>query len=84
MAKVIDKRPNGAMLVEVPAEDAVDLEIGADVEVRRARPETSGDWPAPFGALAGRMPSIEIEDINAARREALLRVEAVSRQPPPE
>jgi hypothetical protein len=28
-------------------------------------------WPAPFGALAGRMPSIEIEDIKAARREAL-------------
>ncbi|HEU4723554.1 MAG TPA: hypothetical protein VFS59_19530 [Gemmatimonadaceae bacterium] len=26
----------------------------------------------PFGALAGRMPSIEIEDIKAARREALL------------
>jgi hypothetical protein len=46
-------------------EDAVDL------EVRRARPESAGEWPAPFGALAGRMPSIEIEDIKAARREAL-------------
>lgn len=71
MAKVVDKRPNGVLLVEVPAEDAADLEIGADVEVRRARSERPGDWPEPFGALAGRMPSIEIEDIKAARREAL-------------
>jgi hypothetical protein len=69
MAKVVDKRPNGAVLVEVPAEDAADLEIGADVEVRR--PQPPGEWPAPFGALAGRMPTIEIEDIKAARREAL-------------
>jgi hypothetical protein len=67
MAKVVDKRPNGAVLVEVPAEDAVDLEIGADVEVRRARSE----WPEPFGALAGELSSIEIEDIKAVRREAL-------------
>jgi len=29
------------------------------------------EWPRPFGALAGRLPSIEIEDIKAARREAL-------------
>jgi len=71
MAKVVDKRPNGAVLVEVPAEDAADLEIGADVEVRRPQPAPTGDWPAPFGVLAGRMPSIEIEDIKAARREAL-------------
>ena len=52
-------------------EDAADLEIGADVEVRRARVEAVGEWPAPIGALAGRMPSIEIEDVKAARREAL-------------
>jgi len=71
MAKVVDKRPDGAVLVEVPAEDATDLEIGADVEVRRAQLAPAGEWPAPFGALAGRMPSIEIEDIKAARREAL-------------
>jgi hypothetical protein len=69
MAKVVDKRPNGAVLVEVPAEDAADLEIGADVEVRRA--PAAGGWPEPFGALAGELPSIEIEDIKAARREAL-------------
>jgi len=71
MAKVVDKRPNGALLVEVPAEDAADLEIGADVEVRRAPSEHAGEWPAPFGALAGQLPPIEIEDIKAARREAL-------------
>jgi hypothetical protein len=70
MAKVVDKRPNGAVLIEVPAEDAADLEIGAEVEVRPQLAST-GEWPAPFGALAGRMPSIEIEDIKAARREAL-------------
>lgn len=71
MAKVVDKCPNGAVLVEVPAEDAADLEIGADVEVRRPQPAPISEWPAPFGALAGRMSSIEIEDIKAARREAL-------------
>ncbi len=70
MAKVVDKRPNGTVVVEVPAEDAADLEIGADVEVRRASSGTDG-WPEPFGALAGTFPSIEIEDIKAARREAL-------------
>jgi hypothetical protein len=71
MAKVVDKRPNGAVLIEVPAEDAADLEVGAEVEVRRPQLTPAGEWPAPFGALAGRMPSIEIEDIKAARREAL-------------
>ena len=71
MAKVVAKRPNGAVLVEVPPEDAADLEIGAEVEVRRAQPAPLSEWPAPFGALTGRMPSIEIEDIKAARREAL-------------
>jgi hypothetical protein len=59
MAKVVDKRPNGAVLIEVPAEDAADLEIGAEVEVRPQLAST-GKWPAPFGALAGRMSSIEI------------------------
>ncbi len=72
MAKVVAKRPNGAAVVEVPAEDAAGLEIGAEVELRRAQPAPLREWPAPFGALAGRMPSIEIEDIKAARREALL------------
>jgi hypothetical protein len=70
MAKVVDKRANGTVVVEVPAEDAADLEIGADVEVRRAS-SRPGEWPEPFGALAGELPSIEIEDIKAARLEAL-------------
>lgn len=70
MAKVVDKRPNGTVVVEVPAEDAADLEIGTDVEVRPA-PSSAGEWPEPFGALAGELPSIEIEDIKAARLEAL-------------
>jgi hypothetical protein len=70
MAKVVDKRANGTVVIEVPAEDAADLEIGADVEVRRA-PAGAGEWPEPFGALAGELPAIEIEDIKAARREAL-------------
>jgi hypothetical protein len=69
MAKVVEKRPNGTAVVEVPAEDAADLEIGAAVEVRRASAATA--WPEPFGVLAGELPSIEIEDIKAARREAL-------------
>jgi hypothetical protein len=72
MAKVVAKRPDGAALIEVPAEEAADLEIGVEVEVRRAQPVPLSEWPAPFGALTRRMPSIEIEDIKAARREALL------------
>lgn len=31
--------------------------------------------PWPFGALAGKHPSIEIEDIKLARREALLGID---------
>lgn len=71
MAKVVAKRADGTVLVEVPAEHAADLEIGDDVEVRRPQPAPTSEWPAPFGALAGRMSSIEIEDIKAARQEAL-------------
>ena len=52
-------------------EDAADLEVGVEVEIRAPRPAPAGEWPTPFGALAGQMPSIEIEDIKAARREAL-------------
>jgi hypothetical protein len=72
MAKVVDKRPNGVVLVEVPAEDAAELEIGASVEVRRAESPESQEWPDPFGALAGKVPEIGIDDIKAARRDALL------------
>jgi hypothetical protein len=71
MAKAIDKRPNGAALIEVSADDARDLEVGADVEVRRSRSDGARDWPAPFGALAGSLPELEIDDIKAARLTAL-------------
>jgi hypothetical protein len=71
MAKVIDKRPNGAALVEVAADDARDLEVGADVEVHRSRANGTRDWPQPFGALAGTLPELEIDDIKASRRAAL-------------
>jgi hypothetical protein len=71
MAKVVDRRPNGAVLVEVSAEDAHDLEVGADVEVHRSRANVTRDWPQPFGALAGTLPKLEIDDIKAARRAAL-------------
>jgi hypothetical protein len=68
MAKVVDKRPNGAVLVEVSAEDARDLEVGADVEVHRSPTNGARDWPRPFGALAGTLPELEIDDVKAARR----------------
>jgi hypothetical protein len=71
MAKVVDRRLNGAVLVEVSAEDARDLEVGADVEVHRSRANGTRDWPQPFGALAGTLPELEIDDIKAARTAAL-------------
>jgi hypothetical protein len=71
MAKVIDKRPNGAVLVEVSADDALDLEVGADVEVHRSPANGADSWPEPFGALAGALPELEIDDIKAARLTAL-------------
>jgi hypothetical protein len=71
MAKVVDKRPNGAVLVEVPADDARDLEIGADVEVHRSPANAVRGWPEPFGALEGSLPELELGDIKAARLAAL-------------
>lgn len=56
-------------LTRGPAVEAVGLEVGASVEVRRA--SSASAWPQPFGALAGELPPIEIEDIKAARRDAL-------------
>jgi hypothetical protein len=68
---VVEKRSDGTVLIEVPAAEAVGLEVGADVEVRPVVSAAGREWPTPFGALAGKVPSIEIEDIKAARREAL-------------
>jgi hypothetical protein len=71
MAKVIEKRPDGSTVIVVPADEAADLEIGGEVDVRPVR--GGGDSsPWPFGALAGELPAIEIADIKAARQEALL------------
>jgi hypothetical protein len=71
MAKVVGKRPTGAVLVEVSAEDACDLEVGADVEVHHSRANGVREWPRPFGALAGTLPELEIDDIKAARGATL-------------
>jgi len=72
VAKVIEKRPDGTTVVIVPAADAGELEVGALVEVRPAPEPEDRQQPWPFGALAGKYPPFEIEEIKAARREALL------------
>jgi hypothetical protein len=71
VAKVIEKRPDGTTVVIVPAADAAELEIGASVDVRLAGADNALPWP--FGALAGKYPPFEVEEIKAARHEALLR-----------
>jgi hypothetical protein len=70
VAKVIEKRPDGTTVVIVPAADAAELEIGASVDVRLAGAGNALPWP--FGALAGKYPPFEVEEIKAARHEALL------------
>lgn len=72
MAKVIEKRPDGTTVIVVPAADAIELEVGAAVDVLPKLTEKGQDQPWPVGALAGRLPPIEIADIKAARHEALL------------
>ena len=59
-------------MVIVPAADDGELEVGASVEVRPAPEPEDRQQPWPFGALAGKYPPFEIEEIKAARREALL------------
>lgn len=72
MAKVIEKRPDGTTVVVVSAADAAGLEVGAAVDVRPASGVGDDAMPWPVGALAGKLPQIEIADIKAARQEALL------------
>jgi hypothetical protein len=72
MAKVIEKRPDGTTVVVVPAADALELELGAAVDVSPISPKPTHDRPWPTGALADELPAIEIADIKAARQEALL------------
>jgi hypothetical protein len=72
MAKVIEKRPDGTIVVVVPAADASELEVGAAVDVLPKPAGNGHDLPWPVGALADELPQIEIADIKAARQEALL------------
>ena len=69
---MIEKRPDGITVVIVPAADAGELEVGASVEVLPAPEPRVLRQPWPFGALAGKYQPFEIEEIKAARREALL------------
>jgi hypothetical protein len=70
MAKVIEKRPDGTAVVVVPAVDASKLDVDDLVDVRPL--DATGGLPWPFGALAGKYPSFEGEEIKAARHEALV------------
>jgi len=72
MAKVIEKRPDGTTVIVVPAADASELEVGAAVDVVPKSLGRAQDQSWPVGALAGKLPPIEIADIKAARHEALL------------
>ena len=69
MATVIEKRPDGSVVIVVPATDAAELKVGALVDVRPVG--AAGELPCPFGALAGKYPAFGAEEIESARREAL-------------
>jgi hypothetical protein len=70
MAKVTEKRPDGSTVIVVPAADAAELDVGGEVDVRPAAGSNAVPWPV--GALADKLPPIEIADIKAAHQEALL------------
>ena len=70
MAKVTEKRPDGTTVIVVPAADAAEFDVGGEVDVRPAAGSDALPWPV--GALADKLPPIEIADIKAARQEALL------------
>lgn len=72
MAKVIEKRPDGTVVIVVSPADASELEIGAAVDVLPKASRSDQDQAWPVGALASELPPIEIADIKAARHEALL------------
>jgi len=72
MAKVVEKRPDGTVVIVVSSADSTELEVGAVVDVL-PKPAVNGqDQPWPVGALADELPAIEIADIKTARHEALL------------
>ena len=69
MAKVTEKRADGALVIVVPPDDVADLEVGEFVDVQRANGDKS--LPPFFGLWKDQNEeSITIEDIKAARREA--------------
>lgn len=72
MAKVIEKRPDGTAVIVVSSADASELEVGAAVDVLPKLARNGQDQSWPVGALADKLPAIEIADIKAARHEALL------------
>jgi hypothetical protein len=72
MAKVVEKRPDGTTVIVVPAADAFELEVGTAVDILPKSSGSAQDRLSPVGALAGKLPLIEIADIKAARQEALL------------
>jgi hypothetical protein len=71
VATVIEKRSDGSAVLVVPPGEAAGLEIGASVDVRPTGAAAAAR-PWPFGALADKYPPFEIEEIKAARHEALL------------
>jgi hypothetical protein len=40
--------------------------------VRRTTDREPQAWPEPFGALAGEVPELGMDDVKAARRDALI------------
>jgi hypothetical protein len=68
MARVVHVRPDGALLIEVAADEAGDLSLGARVDVRRADDAVVGDaWLGAFDGLTGECPAISSADIAAVR-----------------
>jgi hypothetical protein len=53
----------------VPAGDASELEVGVAADCVRL-PLVATPCHAPFGALAGKDPHVEAEEIEAARNDA--------------
>ena len=72
VAKVIEKRPDGTVVILVSPADSSELEVGAAVDVLPKAAGNGRDQAWPVGVLADKLPAIEIADIKAARHEALL------------
>lgn len=65
------RRPDGSLIIEVTADEAGDLDVGALVDVRRADGVIGEAWPESFdGLAAGEFPAITPADIAAVRSNA--------------